>query len=111
MPLTWRAARQRDAPRQALRVMRRPAWAALLLTASLLSGVVQAMTRGQIAALRCVSNLLLKSCILQHHAKHLLCRQEAVELFYHGYTNYMEVAFPEDEASLPYLRLPTRNPI
>ncbi|KAI9771227.1 MAG: alpha mannosidase-like protein [Geoglossum umbratile] len=33
------------------------------------------MTRGQIAALR----------------------QEAVELFYHGYSNYMEVAFPEDE--------------
>jgi hypothetical protein len=24
-------------------------------------------------------------------------RQETVEMFYHGYDNYMEIAFPEDE--------------
>lgn len=24
-------------------------------------------------------------------------RQEAVEMFYHGYDNYMQLAFPEDE--------------
>lgn len=26
-------------------------------------------------------------------------RQETVEMFYHGYDNYMEIAFPEDEVS------------
>lgn len=26
-------------------------------------------------------------------------RKETVEMFYHGYDNYMEVAFPEDEVS------------
>lgn len=26
-------------------------------------------------------------------------RQETVEMFYHGFDNYMKIAFPEDEAS------------
>lgn len=28
-------------------------------------------------------------------------RQETVAMFYHGFDNYMRVAFPEDEASCP----------
>lgn len=28
-------------------------------------------------------------------------RQEAVEMFYHGYDNYMHLAFPEDEVRSP----------
>jgi hypothetical protein len=28
-------------------------------------------------------------------------RQETVAMFYHGFDNYMRVAFPEDEASYP----------
>lgn len=27
-------------------------------------------------------------------------RQETVDMFYHGYDNYMNIAFPEDEVSL-----------
>ena len=32
-------------------------------------------------------------------------RREAVDMFYHGYDNYMEIAFPEDEVCLK----PTAN--
>jgi hypothetical protein len=28
-------------------------------------------------------------------------RQETVAMFYHGFDNYMKVAFPEDEVSSP----------
>jgi hypothetical protein len=28
-------------------------------------------------------------------------RRETVELFYHGFDNYMEIAFPEDEVRSP----------
>jgi hypothetical protein len=28
-------------------------------------------------------------------------RQETVTMFYHGFDNYMKVAFPEDEVSSP----------
>lgn len=28
-------------------------------------------------------------------------RQEAVAMFYHGFDNYMKIAFPEDEVPLP----------
>ena len=28
-------------------------------------------------------------------------RQETVDMFYHGFDNYMNVAFPEDEVRLP----------
>lgn len=28
-------------------------------------------------------------------------RQDTVDMFYHGYSNYMQHAFPEDEAGLP----------
>lgn len=29
-------------------------------------------------------------------------RRETVELFYHGFDNYMEIAFPEDEVHRPF---------
>jgi hypothetical protein len=33
-------------------------------------------------------------------------RQETVEMFYHGFDNYMDVAFPEDEVcSLDFLEI------
>ncbi|RKF59913.1 ER degradation-enhancing alpha-mannosidase-like protein 1 [Erysiphe neolycopersici] len=32
-------------------------------------------------------------------------RQETVELFYHGFDNYMKIAFPEDEASVTFCLL------
>jgi hypothetical protein len=32
-------------------------------------------------------------------------RQETVDMFYHGWTNYMEHAFPEDEVSCARLGL------
>jgi hypothetical protein len=28
-------------------------------------------------------------------------RQETVDMFYHGFDNYMNIAFPEDEVWLP----------
>jgi hypothetical protein len=28
-------------------------------------------------------------------------RKETVDMFYHGFDNYMDVAFPEDEVRLP----------
>jgi hypothetical protein len=36
-------------------------------------------------------------------------RRETVAMFYHGFDNYMSVAFPEDEVRLPsesYIELP-----
>lgn len=39
-------------------------------------------------------------------------RQETVEMFYHGYDNYMKIAFPEDEVrytSLPFQPEPSRD--
>lgn len=61
-----------------------PSWRvgllALVLVAPLLSWLVPvaAMRPDRIAALR----------------------QHAVDMFYHGYDNYMDLAFPEDEACL-----------
>lgn len=33
-------------------------------------------------------------------------RQEAVSMFYHGYDNYMEIAFPEDEVRIAFHAVP-----
>jgi hypothetical protein len=51
----------------------------LLLASALLSwrGTSQAMRPGRIAELR----------------------RETVDMFYHGFDNYMKIAFPEDEVS------------
>jgi hypothetical protein len=32
-------------------------------------------------------------------------RQETVKMFYHGFDNYMKIAFPEDEVRFDRLRL------
>jgi len=29
-------------------------------------------------------------------------RQETVDMFYHGFDNYMDIAFPEDEVCCPF---------
>jgi hypothetical protein len=33
-------------------------------------------------------------------------RQETVDMFYHGFDNYMNIAFPEDEVWLPKKNTP-----
>lgn len=56
--------------------LRSAPWIAVLLVVLLLwAGQSHAMTADHIARLR----------------------QETVDMFYHGYDNYMEIAFPEDE--------------
>lgn len=49
---------------------------------------------------------LLLSCALQSWTAQAMradymaqLRQETVDMFYHGYSNYMQHAFPEDEVS------------
>ena len=54
-------------------------WVITLVVALLWAGESHAMGAGQIARLR----------------------RETVDMFYHGYDNYMEIAFPEDEVWWP----------
>jgi hypothetical protein len=74
MPLRWPQGWPRTAhrPRGTMRWL--SSWVALLFIAAL-AAVVEAMTDARIAELR--------------HA--------TVDMFYHGFENYMNIAFPEDE--------------
>lgn len=73
MPLRWRGGWLDTSCSSRTTNIFRPRW--ILLLSILWLAIANAMTPERIAELR----------------------QETVNLFYHGFDNYMEVAFPEDE--------------
>ena len=74
MPLRWRVGW--PGANSHSTAFRRPRWMLLVLWTIWLA-VASAMTPARIAEFR----------------------QETVSMFYHGYDNYMKIAFPEDEVS------------
>lgn len=58
-------------------------WPAILWILTLCAGLASSMSTSRIAELR----------------------KETVDMFYHGFDNYMKVAFPEDEVVLSSLKI------
>jgi len=75
-PKPWLCASRNTNTRTDLHV---PPWLYFILITSLVA-LSDAMTPGRIAQLR----------------------QETVDMFYHGFDNYMDIAFPEDEVCCPF---------
>lgn len=58
-----------------------------------------------------ISSLLSPCVVWAMRADHMAqLRQETVDMFYHGFDNYMKHAFPEDEVAIPlYLYWPSSS--